>query len=354
MSAKSKKTDVSVVTINYKEAKVTTNCINKLLKQKKVKVEIIVIDNSCDRKQVEKLKSVNSERIILYVSQENLGCAKGYNLGIKKAQGKYVFIVNNDTELRDQHALFKLKKYLDKNKQVGVLQPKIKALNKPDYFEYSGAAGGFLDDLGYPFCRGRIFQTVEKDKGQYDDIIDISWASTCAFFARKDVIIEAGLFDSIYFAYAEEVDMSLKIWNLGYRVVFFPKTEIFHRGETSWKKRRGIKTFYIHRNHLILYFKCFPIKTMLINLPQRIILEFLSIIFYIFNNSFLHTIPVFMSYFSFIGFIPRIIKSRKIFFRNYKRNENPIYRKSIVVEYFIHKKKYYRDLNIKKNMDYGL
>ena len=188
-----------------------------------------------------------------------------------------------------------MKMYMDRHKDVAVIQPKIKSFTNPSYFEYAGAAGGFLDFLGYPFCRGRIFKSLEKDKGQFNKNLEISWASTCAFFARRNILIKVDLFDPIYFAYAEEVDISLKIWGSGYRILSFSDTEIFHRGEASWKKIRGKKTYLIHRNHLILYFKCLPLKDIILFLPLRIFFEFLSMINYSLNKSYLHVIPVFLA-----------------------------------------------------------
>lgn len=335
---------VSVITINYKEAELTKKCVEKLLRSQKIQLEIIVIDNSCDLTEQKILKEIDDQRVKLYIKRKNSGCVDGYNFGIKKARGKYIFIVNNDTEINDVDSLNKMVRFLDGNKDIAVIQPKIKSLVRPDYFEYAGASGGYLDKLGYPFCRGRIFQTVEKDNGQYDKITEITWASTCAFFARRKILLKAGLFDPIYFAYAEEVDMCLKIWNLGYRIVSFPQTTIYHRGETAWKKTRGKKTYLIHRNHLILYFKCFSFKQIIFLLPQRLFLEVTSMFSYLFNNSIWHIIFVLRSYLSVIFLWRAIIKKRKQFFKDYQSDRKPIFNRSIVMEHFFYKKKYFNQL----------
>ena len=225
--------EVSVVILNYHQSLLTIQCIQKLLKNKKVIFEIIVIDNSCSNNEAIALRKIKDSRVNIYIAEKNLGCAAGYNFGIHKAKGKYIFILNNDTEIKDHNALYKMKMYMDRHKDVAVIQPKIKSFTNPSYFEYAGAAGGFLDFLGYPFCRGRIFKSLEKDKGQFNKNLEISWASTCAFFARRNILIKVDLFDPIYFAYAEEVDISLKIWGSGYRILSFSHTEIFHRGEAS-------------------------------------------------------------------------------------------------------------------------
>lgn len=337
--------DISIITLNYKEESLTKTCVEKLLVSKKANFEIIVINNSITEKSKRELRKISNKKVKIISPEKNLGCAAGYNLGIKNAKGKYVFILNNDTQIKDSLALYKMKTYLDNNKRIGVIQPKIKSLSKLECFEYAGAAGGFLDVLGYPFCRGRIFNVIERDIKQYNKSTDITWASTCAFFARKSVVEKAGLFDPIYFAYAEEVDISLKIWNIGYKVCFFPQTEVFHKGETSWKKVRGRKTFLIHRNHLILYFKCFPMRTIIANLPLRILFEFASMLYYIKENSYLHIVPVFASYISLLLLIPRIYEGRKQFFAHGYSKENKIYNKSVVLQHFLYKKNCFSNLS---------
>ncbi len=335
---------VSVITLNYKEPQLTKKCVQSLLRQKEVIFEIIIIDNSATEEDKKILSSLKENRVKVFHMEKNIGCAEGYNYGIEKAKGTYVFIVNNDTKIMDKSALSKMKTYLDTNRDVAVLQPKIKSLQKPQYFEYAGAAGGFLDRFGYPFCRGRIFQVVEKDKGQYNTVTPITWASTCAFFARKNVLQRLGLFDQIYFAYAEEVDISLRIWRLGYKVIFFPFTEVYHKGETSWKKIRGRKTFLIHRNHLILYFKCTPFPQVLFSLPQRLLLEIISLAYYSFHKSNLHVFPVLLSYVAVFFLFPKIIQKRKDFFKNSKKNNAITYKRSIALDHFIMKKKYFSQL----------
>jgi hypothetical protein len=343
---------VSVITINYKEPELTKKCVQLLLKQQKISIEIIVIDNSGDLKHISYFKKNSNPKLNICTMVTNVGVVNGYNIGIKRSTGKYIFIVNNDTQIKDKRAVYKMKIFLDRHKNIAVIQPKIKSLSKPNYFEYAGAAGGFLDKLGYPFCRGRIFQTLEKDNGQYDNVVDISWASTCAFFAQKNVVVQLGLFDPLYFAYAEEVDMSLRIWHSGYRVSFFPHTEVFHKGESSWKKRRGRKTFYIHRNHLILFLKCYPLKLIIIYLPLRIALEFMSMIFYMLNKSNMHIFFVIYSHFVTFASLPVIIMNR---FNNIKRIASlpvPYYDNTIVFDYFVGRKRNFSQLNKNKFINF--
>lgn len=339
------KIDISIITLNYQEAALTKLLIESLLASEGVYYEIIVIDNSCKEKDKLLLSALKHKDVHVFFMNENLGCARGYNVGIGKARGKYIFILNNDTLIKDKMALSKMKQFMDNHKNVAAIQPKIKSFKNPAYYEYAGAAGGYLDILGYPFCRGRIFNTLEKDNGQYDDVVEITWASTCAFFAKKSILKRAGLFDPIYFAYAEEVDMSLKLWKMGYSILFFPDATVYHKGEVSWKKIRGRKTFFIHRNHLILYFKCLPLKYVLPFLPYRIFLELLSIIFYIFNKSVLHIIPIGFSYLSVVVLLPKIITKRLEFFQSGTINA-PFYNGSIVFDYFVKKKKLFSDVNI--------
>ena len=156
-------TDVSIITLNYKEAELTKKCIRGLFKSKKVTFEIIIIDNSCDANQAKLLKRLTDKRVHLYIANENLGCAKGYNFVIQNAKGKYIFIINNDAEIDNSGGLFRMKQYLDTHHEVAVIQPKIKSIKNHNNFDYAGAGGGYIDVYGYPFCRGRLFQTLEKD-----------------------------------------------------------------------------------------------------------------------------------------------------------------------------------------------
>lgn len=332
--------DISVITLNYKEALLTKKCIESILPSKGISFEIIIIDNSCSKKEAETLLSIRSKKIKVFVMKKNIGCARGYNTGIQKSHGKHIMILNNDAEIHDNKALFKMMSFINDNPGIGALQPKIKSLHKPTYFDYAGAAGGFIDLLGYPFCRGRIFSQIEKDEGQYDDIIPITWASTCAFFARRKTIIKAGLFDPIYFAYAEEVDMSLKLWKMGYKVVYFPKVEVFHKGAAAWKKLQEKKTFLIHRNHLILYLKCFPLSQYFFSFFYRIILEYMSIIYYIMVHSSLQIFSVLLSHLAVLINLPIIFYKRHIFYKN-TNSRVLFYRRSIVFDYFVRKKKHF-------------
>lgn len=353
MQRKNKRVDVSIVTLNYKEAVLTIQCVQSLLQSKKVTFEVLIIDNSCSEKEARALQSIKDKKVKIFIAEKNLGCAGGYNYGIHKARGKYIFIVNNDTILPDSTALSKMMAYVKVHPKVGIVQPKIKSMGRRYKFEYAGAAGGFLDTLGYPFCKGRIFSTIEADRGQYNSAQEISWASTCAFFARKSVLYKAGLFDQIYFAYAEEVDISLKVWLLGYKVMYFPGTEIFHKGESSWKKTRGRKTYLIHRNHLILYLKCLPLRQVISNLPYRILLEYLSMVYYILHKSNLHIIFVLYSHIVVLFLLPKIIKRRIAFFKKRKKIPAPLYERSIVVDYFLRHKRHFSQLdgkNFKRNL----
>lgn len=337
--------DVSVVIVNFHQAKLTIRCIELLLKSKGVTFELIIIDNSCVENEQSKLKSIDNKKINLIFSSKNIGCCEAYNIGIGCAKGKYIFILNNDTEIKDNNALKKMVRFMDKHRLVGVIQPKIKSLRRPEYFEYSGAAGGYVDVLGYPFCRGRVFQSIERDNGQYDNVVPVSWASTCAFFARRKAIIEAGLFDPIYFAYAEEIDICLKLWKLGYRVLFYPRAEVYHLGEASWRSRRGHKTYLIHRNHLILYFKCYPLEVIFRSVVQRIILELLSTVYYLSKNSNLHIFFVGLANLSCVFSFAIIMNKRRSFNKQMREHKFPIYQKSIVFDYFLHHKKYFTDLD---------
>lgn len=340
-------TDISVITINYREAAKTKEALKSLLKSKRVKFEVILLDNSCDENEAKIMNSITDRKVHVHIMKENVGVARGYNFGVEHAKGKYIFIINNDAQIGNSLDLFRMKKYLDTHPEVAVIQPKIKSIINRTTFDYAGASGGYIDIYGYPFCRGRLFQKLEDDRGQYDDIKDISWASTCAFFAKTSVIRKAGLFDPIYFAYAEEVDISMKIWGLGYKIQVYPPVSVYHYGESSWKKRRAKKTFLIHRNHLILFYKCFSdheVRTLTI---PRLLHEAASVGFYIVTLRPHLVIPIIQAYAAVIKQFGQIQQRRKIFFQNYRENSMPMFRKSITINHFLLRKQYFSELNLK-------
>ena len=222
-------------------------------------VDIIVADNGSTDDSVEWVKAHHPEVKVLSFS-ENYGFAEGYNKAIKQTQYKYTILLNSDVEVTEDWTR-PLLDFMRRNSDVGALQPKIRSWKERTKFEYAGAAGGYLDKLGYPYCRGRLFDSIEEDHGQYDGkVVDICWASGAALMVRTDIYLKVGGLDARFFAHMEEIDLCCRIHGAGYRVVAVPDAMVFHVGGASLAQGNPKKTYLNFRNNLLLLHKNMPIK----------------------------------------------------------------------------------------------
>ena len=221
--------------------------------------DLIVADNGSTDDSVEWVKAHHPEVKVLSFS-ENYGFAEGYNKAIKQMQYKYTILLNSDVEVTEDWTR-PLLDFMRRNSDVGALQPKIRSWKERTKFEYAGAAGGYLDKLGYPYCRGRLFDSIEEDHGQYDGkVVDICWASGAALMVRTDIYLKVGGLDARFFAHMEEIDLCCRIHGAGYRVVAVPDAMVFHVGGASLAQGNPKKTYLNFRNNLLLLHKNMPIK----------------------------------------------------------------------------------------------
>lgn len=221
--------------------------------------DIIVADNGSTDKSVELLKTdFPSVKLIQFDS--NHGFAQGYNLAIEQTQYKYTVLLNSDVATAPGW-ITPLYEYMEANPNVGACQPKLLAYKQKDEFEYAGASGGFLDCNGYPYCRGRIFGTVEKDQGQYDDIISVFWATGAALMIRSQVYLQAGGLDKYFFAHMEEIDLCWRVLLMGYDIKVIPQSVAYHLGGGSLPASNPRKTYLNFRNNLLMLHKNLPDTT---------------------------------------------------------------------------------------------
>lgn len=213
-------------------------------------VEIIVADNGSTDNSLEVLRTEfpNVRTIVL---DQNYGFAEGYNRAINQVDSQYVVLLNSDVEVTAGW-LEPMLAYLDANTDVASVQPKIRSYLNRDYFEHAGAAGGFVNALGYPYCRGRILWKVEQDKGQYDTITDVDWTSGACMCVRTNVYKELGGLDASFFAHMEEIDLCWRMRNAGWRLVCLPQSVVYHLGGGSLHYDSPRKTYLNHRNNLIM------------------------------------------------------------------------------------------------------
>ena len=220
--------------------------------------EIIVADNGSTDDSVAMLKEkFPSVRLLLF--DKNYGFSEGYNMAIAQIDASYTVLLNSDVEVTPNW-LDEPLAIMESDKSVAAVQPKIKSQRDKKKFEYAGAAGGFLDIYGYPYCRGRILSVVEEDCGQYDTSADLLWATGACLFIRTDVYKKEGGLDTIFFAHQEEIDMCWRLRSRGYRIVFTPQSTVYHVGGGTLNTENPHKTFLNFRNNLLMLYKNLPEK----------------------------------------------------------------------------------------------
>ncbi len=270
----------------------------------------IVADNSSTDDSVSFLKE-HFPHVQLILLDKNYGYAGGYNEALKQVDAEYFMLLNSDVEVTKEW-LAPLEQFLDANSDYAACQPKIKDYNHKALFEYAGACGGFIDFLGYPFCRGRIFDQVESDSGQYNEQIDIFWSSGACMMVRSKVFFEVGGFDSDFFAHMEEIDLCWRIHSLGHKIRCIPDATVYHVGGGTLAKSSPFKTYLNFRNGLYLLLKNLPSKKLLVKFPARIILDWVATLKFLFEGNPKHSIAVVKAHFSLIRNFSKTLSKRKL------------------------------------------
>ena len=265
---------VAVVILNWNGRKYLEQFLPYLIQTTYPGMEIIVADNGSTDDSVEFLTN-NYPRVRNILNKENFGFANGYNKALEHVKADYYVLLNSDVEVTPGW-LEPMVNLLEQNRDVGACQPKILNWKERAYFEYAGAAGGWLDSFGYPFCKGRIFDHCEKDEGQYDDEAPVFWASGAALFVRSGIFNELGGFDGYFFAHQEEIDLCWRIQLAGHQVYACPKSIVYHVGGGTLPKGNARKVFLNFRNNLIMLYKNLPWSQMIWKIPFRIFLDAVS------------------------------------------------------------------------------
>ena len=296
--------------------------------------DIYVADNaSTDDSIVFIEKNFSSVKIIK--NTKNWGYAKGYNEALKQIDAPIYALVNSDIEVTKDW-LIPIRNHFAQNKDTAIIQPKILDYKRKTHFEYAGAGGGFIDKLGYPYCRGRVFDSIEEDKGQYDDTISIFWASGACLFIRAEVYHELGGFDTDYEAHQEEIDLCWRAYNANYKTDYVGTSAVYHVGGATLSNTNAKKTFLNFRNSLYNIVKNVPTARYLCLVFKRLVLDGIAGVKLLFEGKPIHTLSIIKAHFSFYANFGKMLKKRK---KIHTKKSDYFKTKSIVWDYYIRGKK---------------
>ena len=271
--------EVAVLVLNWNGRTLLQQFLPSWLAHTPDYADLIIVDNGSTDDSVSFLQE-HYRDVHLLAFEENLGFAGGYNRAIEELDYQTVILLNSDVELTSSW-LDQPMQLLNSSPEIAAVQPTLRAQRSPKDFEYAGAAGGFIDRLGYPFCRGRIFDTIEEDRGQYADSVDLFWASGACLIIRRAVYREVGGLDTLFFAHQEEIDLCWRLNARGWRIVSAPQSIVYHVGGASLSVDSPRKVFLNFRNNLLMIYKNLPAPTLHRVLFARMILDLVAMLVYL-------------------------------------------------------------------------
>lgn len=319
----------AIVILNWNGKKLLSEFLPSIVKHSQSIADIYVADNASDDDSVSFVQK-NFPEVTIISNSSNGGYAKGYNDALKHIETDIYCLINSDVEVTENW-LSPILDVFSKESNTAIIQPKILDYKDKTKFEYAGAGGGFIDFFGYPYCRGRVFNHLETDEGQFNDTTQIFWASGACFFVRYEVYHEVGGFDEKYFAHQEEIDLSWRTQNLGYDIKYVGASKVYHVGGATLQESNPHKTYLNFRNSLLNIVKNIPKRYFLIVVLSRLILDGVAGIKFIVELRPIHTWSILKAHMSFYSKLfsylklRRTIKKDKAYFRHF----------SIVWKYFV-------------------
>ncbi|RIV68627.1 glycosyltransferase family 2 protein [Flagellimonas aequoris] len=320
---------IAVVILNWNGEALLERFLPSVMEHSKG-ADIYVVDNASTDGSLDFLKQ-HYPSIGVVQNDVNGGFAKGYNDGLKHIEADLFCLLNSDVEVTENW-LGPIIKAFDEIPEAAIIQPKILDLKQKDHFEYAGAAGGFIDMLGYPFCRGRIFQSIEKDEGQYDDIKEVFWATGACMFIKSEVFRSLNGFDEDYFAHQEEIDLCWRAKNAGHKVFYVGQSSVYHLGGSTLSNMNPKKTFLNFRNSLFSITKNLPRKKAWPIVLIRLLLDGIAALRFVFQLKFDHCFAILKAHLSFYANFSKMYKKREK--ANFLLKYYPV--TSIVWSYFVH------------------
>lgn len=301
---------------------------------------IVVADNASTDDSIEFMKAAYPD-IRLIEMEKNTGFSQGYNIALRQIEAKYYILLNSDVEVTPDWVQ-PLVEFMDAHPLVAACQPKLKAFHNKTHFEYAGAAGGFIDKLGYPFCRGRIFDDVEPDQGQYNDNKEVFWATGACMFVRSSLYWQLEGLDDDFFAHMEEIDLCWRFKNAGYQVYCVGTSEVYHVGGGTLHKSNPRKTFLNFRNNLVLLYKNLPARKLWFILWLRFWLDGIALLRFLVKKQWGDAKAIVKAYWQFYTSV-RFWKKKRKKARNFAIHPQ-MFGQSLVFAYFFRKKRKFDDL----------
>jgi len=329
---------IAVVILNWNGIELLKKFIPNTISNSQ-SANVYVIDNFSEDDSVDFLKK-NYPKIKVIQLDKNYGFAQGYNIGLKEIDEEIYCLLNSDIKVTENWLEPIIKEFNDSN--ISIAQPIILDYNNQEKFEYAGAAGGFIDKYGYPFCRGRIINSIESNTNQYKDS-KIFWATGACLFVRRSVFIELNGFDKDFFAHQEEIDFCWRAYNLNYSCKAITSSKVFHIGAYTIKENAS-KTYLNYRNSLYMLVKNLPFNKFWTILPQRMIIDIISSFYLLINLKFMRFLSIYRAYFIlFLKFMTMVNKRD-----NSSKKDDYYYVNSIIYNYFILKKRKFFELKYNK------
>lgn len=318
---------IAVVILNWNGTKLLEQFLPSVVKYSP-EAYIYVADNASTDDSVAFVKA-NFPMVKIVENESNFGFAQGYNEALKHIDSEIYALVNSDIEVTENW-LKPIIETFENEPKTAIIQPKLLDFKRKEYFEYAGAAGGFLDKCGYPYCRGRVFETLEKDNGQYDDNREIFWASGACFFIRSSVYKELKGFDADFFAHQEEIDLCWRAFNKGHQIKYNSQSVVYHVGGATLQQGNPKKTFLNFRNSLLMLLKNLPKKQLIPVIFIRLLLDGVAGIQFLFQGKFKHLLAILKAHFSFYSLVTVHYKKRNQF-----QSEKYYKTSSIVFQYYV-------------------
>jgi len=342
---------VAIVILNWNGRHYLEKFLPSVLLTRYGNFKVVVADNASTDNSAEFLK-INFPQVELILLPQNLGFAKGYNEALSRVQAHYYVLLNSDVETTPGW-LEPIISLLEKDKKAAACQPKIRAYHNRHLFEYAGAAGGWIDAYGYPFARGRMFDVCEEDKGQYDQVQEIFWATGAAMVIKKQVYDELGGFDNYFFAHMEEIDLCWRMQLAGYKIYSCPESIVYHVGGGTLPKGNSKKTFLNYRNNQVMLAKNLSWSEKWWKIPYRMALDHVSALKSLLSGDTGYFMAVIKAHLAFVGWILFEEKKRTIVKKQPLKALSGVYNGNIIWRFFLQKKKRFSEI-ISKEEDKGL